>query len=69
MSVATAGSGVNVCTAVGANKRGTLLTNSHESLEVLVWKVVSFLGEDWANVAFIPFVNSLTMHLEKTGYF
>jgi hypothetical protein len=36
MSVAATGSGVNVCTAVGTNKRGTLLTNSHESLEVLV---------------------------------
>ncbi|KAJ9597522.1 hypothetical protein L9F63_011619, partial [Diploptera punctata] len=36
MSVATNSSGGNVCTAVGTNKRGTLLTNSHESLEVLV---------------------------------
>lgn len=36
MSVATTVSGVNLCTAVGTSKRGTLLTNSHESLEVLV---------------------------------
>lgn len=36
MSVATTGGGVNVCTTVGTSKRGTLLTNSHESLEVLV---------------------------------
>ncbi|KDR17153.1 Interleukin-1 receptor-like 1 [Zootermopsis nevadensis] len=36
MSVATTGSRVNVCTAVGTSKRGTVLTNSHESLEVLV---------------------------------
>lgn len=36
MSMATTGSGGNVCTAIGTSKRGTLLTNSHESLEVLV---------------------------------
>lgn len=36
LSLATTGSGVNACTAIGTSKRGTLLTNSQESLEVLV---------------------------------